>query len=231
MAGDGGAKNAYVAGYRVAAKTGTSEKIGDDRNARIASCVAFAPADDPKIAVIIVVDEPTDGIKYGSVVAAPYVANVLEAVLPYLGVEPVYTEEELENLTVKVPTLTGLSASDACSLLEGLGIAAECRGEGHVVSAQIPAAGSVILQGGAKVVLTVGSDTGSGEVTVPSLVGVSAAEANRLLRACGLNITVCGAKDYYKVDKTVTAQSPAAGTVLPPGESVSIYFSYDAVKE
>jgi len=231
VAGNGGAKNAYVAGYRVAAKTGTSEKIGDDRNARIASCVGFAPADDPQIAVIVVVDEPTDGIKYGSVAAAPYVANIFEAVLPYLGVEAVYTDEELENLTFTVPDLVGLSPSAATALLERIGVEATALGEGALVSAQSPAAGTQILKKGGKIVLTLGSNAPEQTLTVPNVVGLSAAAANRLLQDSGLNITVCGAKDYYKVDKTVIDQLPAAGTPLPSGGSVCIYFSYDAIKE
>ena len=102
VAGVGGAKNAYVAGYRVAAKTGTSEKKGETTTGEemyICSCVAFAPADDPKIAIIIMVDEPTKGILYGSLVAAPYIAGTLETVLPYLGVEPIYTRDSRLHVT------------------------------------------------------------------------------------------------------------------------------------
>jgi stage V sporulation protein D (sporulation-specific penicillin-binding protein) len=105
VAGVGGAKNAYVAGYRVAAKTGTSEKKGKTTTGEemyICSCVAFAPADDPQIAIIIMVDEPTKGILYGSTVAAPYIAKTLETVLPYLGVEPIYTEEEKKLLDKEI---------------------------------------------------------------------------------------------------------------------------------
>ena len=132
VSGNGGAKNAYVAGYRLAAKTGTSEKkerecplcgytatpatiegvgmfvctvcqyTGTPSEFKVSekyvcSTVAFAPADDPQYAIIIMVDEPTEGTLYGSVVAAPYVANVMETILPYLGVEAFYTEKELEN--------------------------------------------------------------------------------------------------------------------------------------
>ncbi len=230
VAGDGGAKNAYVAGYRVAAKTGTSEKIGDDRTARIGSCVGFAPADDPEIAVIIVVDEPTNGSKYGSVVAAPYVGNVFEAVLPYLGVEPVYTEEEEKNLTVTVPNCTGYTAAQAEKLLGELGIAFSFIGEGDTVTAQLPKAGERVLSSGARVTLTLGAALPE-TVAVPQLVGLSAAAANRLLLDCGFNIAIGGAKDYFKVDKTVSAQHPAAGTPLPRGSVVSVYFPFEEKRE
>ncbi|MBQ9802786.1 MAG: PASTA domain-containing protein [Clostridia bacterium] len=231
VAGDGGAKNAYVAGYRVAAKTGTSEKIGDDKSARIGSCVGFAPADDPEIAVIIVVDEPTDGSKYGSVVAAPYVGNVFEAVLPYLGVEPVYTEQEAENLTVTVPDCTGLSASEAEKLLAAGGIAVRLTGEGDTVVAQQPLAGSRIRKSGANVVLTVGSGGAETSRSVPNVVGLTASQANQLLIDQGFNVAVSGAKDYFMVDKTVTAQSPAAGTPLAQGGLVTLWFPYEQEEE
>lgn len=156
VAGSGGAKNAYVAGYRVAAKTGTSEKIGDDRTARIGSCVAFAPADDPQVAIIIVVDEPTDGSRYGSVVAAPYAANVLEAILPYLGVEPVYTVEELENLMLTVPSCVGWSRSEAERVLRLSGIDFAFEGQGELVVAQTPNGGDRIKAEGAHVTLMLG---------------------------------------------------------------------------
>ena len=227
VSGDGGAKNAYVAGYRVAAKTGTSEKIGDDRSARIGSCVGFAPADDPEIAVIIVVDEPTCAVKYGSVVAAPYVGNVFEAVLPYLGVEAKYTEEERENLTVTVPDLIGYTASDAEKVLSELGISCKFTGEGDAVTAQLPAKGSRILQKGAALTLSLGTASDRREGEIPNVVGLTAGEANFLLQNSGFNIIVSGAKDYFKGNKTVSAQFPAAGTVVSLGDAVTIYFAYD----
>lgn len=156
VAGDGGAKNAYVAGYRVAAKTGTSEKIGDDREARIGSCVAFAPADDPQVAVIIVVDEPTDGSRYGSVVAAPYVAGVLGAALPYLGIEPSYTDAEKEALTLTVPNCVGWSRTEAERILSQSGFAYTFEGEGETVVAQTPAFGGALKADGAHVTLMLG---------------------------------------------------------------------------
>lgn len=230
VAGDGGAKNAYVAGYRVAAKTGTSEKIGDDSSARIGSCVAFAPADKPEIAVIIVVDEPTEGSKYGSVVAAPYVANVLEEVLPYLGVEPVFTADEEANLSIRVPDCTGWSPEQVKSLLTQAGLGFTFVGEGACVTAQHPAAGSLLLRDGATVVLTLG-DEAQQMLEVPNVCGLSAAQANRLLIDSGFNIGVQGAKDYLKSNKNVMAQYPSAGTRLPRGSVVILRFPYDEIKE
>ncbi|MBQ7355334.1 MAG: hypothetical protein IJW62_07440, partial [Clostridia bacterium] len=104
-----GVKNAYVAGYRVAAKTGTSEKRDSaDKTARIGSCVAVAPADDPQVAVIIIVDEPQISNKYGSNVAAPYAGALMEQVLSYLGVERKYTDEEASRMSVTINNYKGL---------------------------------------------------------------------------------------------------------------------------
>ncbi len=167
VAGDGGAKNAYVAGYRVAAKTGTSEKIGDDRSARIGSCVAFAPADAPEVAVIIVVDEPTEGSRYGSVVAAPYVAGVLEAILPYLGVEAVYTDEEQAALMLCVPNCIGWSREDAALILSQSGFTFTFVGEGNLVTGQTPVAGTEVQKGSAAIVLTLGDALPPENVTDP----------------------------------------------------------------
>ena len=230
VAGDGGAKNAYVAGYRVAAKTGTSEKIGDDREARIGSCVAFAPADAPEIAVLIVVDEPTEGSKYGSVVAAPYVANVLERILPYLGVQASYTESEQEAMTLRVPDCTGWSVEKAALMLSAGGFSCRIEGDGAFVTGQIPAAGGTVLQAGASITLTTGKGKES-LIVVPNVVGMSAAEANKALINAGFNVKVVGAKDYLKSNKTVIEQSCVAGAELPHGTVVVIRFGYEESTE
>lgn len=230
VAGDGGAKNAYVPGYRVAAKTGTSEKIGDDPNARIGSCVGYAPADDPQYAVIIVVDEPTDGSKYGSVVAAPYVAGVFSEILPYLGVEAVYTEQEEALRSKTVPDLTGLSREKAADLLMGAGFLFEFSGEGDTVTGQSPAVGSEITGSEAKILLTLGDGVTS-EATVPNLIGMSASLAIETLLRVGFNLSVAGAKDFALSDKTVKNQFPAAGSVLPRGSVITLYFPFDEVAE
>ncbi len=230
VAGDGGAKNAYVAGYRVAAKTGTSEKIGDDASARISSCVAFAPADAPEVAVIIVVDEPTEGSKYGSVVAAPYVANVLEAILPYLGVEPIYTEEELKNLSLRVPECTGWTPEQAIQMLSQAGFSYKLVGEGEYITSQMPLPNTSVLREGAVVVLTLGEEKKS-LLSVPLLVGKSAAQANQLLINMGFNIQIQGGRDYLATNKLVVAQSVAAGELVPLGTVIVLRFPYDESPE
>ena len=230
VAGDGGAKNAYVAGYRVAAKTGTSEKIGDDREARIGSCVGFAPADDPEIAVIVVVDEPTCYIKYGSVVAAPYVAGVFRSVLPHLGVTPVYTEAEEEARTLTVPDLSGLSMTAAAALLANSGFKFRFEGSGGLVTGQTPAPGAVIKRGGATVTLRFG-EVPEKTVTVPDVVKKDLGDAGGILTSMGLNIGFSQGDNWIGGDRTVTAQSPAAGREVPVGTVVTLRFPYDESEE
>lgn len=230
VSGDGGAKNAYVAGYRVAAKTGTSEKIGDNREARIGSCVGFAPADDPEIAVIIVVDEPTDGSRYGSVVAAPYVGNVFRAALPYLGVEAVYTPEEEGARTLTVPSLSGLAQEEAVALLQHSDFEFTFTGEGERVVSQSPVAGSSVIRTGAKIILTLG-EAQPDTVSVPELVGVSGTAANQILIDHGLNVAVVGVRDLASSGVAVTKQYPAAGEVVPVGTVVTLYFPYEEKRE
>lgn len=225
VSGDGGAKNAYVKGYKVAAKTGTSEKFDDpDSEMRISSTVAYAPADDPLIAVIIVVDEPTGDSVYGSRVAAPYVSKFLANVLPYLGVEPSYTDAELATMQATVARYIGATVADAKAQILAQGLQVEVVGGGELVTAQIPLRGSMISKENGKVILyTDGADPESRTVRVPEVLGLTAAEANKKLVNAGLNIEIKGAQNYEKGSGAiVTSQSYTAGTEVPYGTVVSV---------
>lgn len=227
VSGDGGAKNAYVLGYRVAAKTGTSEKVGDDKEARIASTVAYAPADDPQVAVIIMVDEPTIGSRYGSTAAAPYVANVLEQILPYLGVEAVYSDKELEKMAVTVPNLNYWTTALATNYLDSLGLGYEIVGDGTYVTSQSPASGEAIEKADGRVILYTGSAKEEATIVVPNLIGKTAVAANSMIINAGLNIKIEGTKNYLSgTGATVVSQTPAAGTVVAKGDVVTVTFRY-----
>jgi len=225
VAGNGGAKNAYVKGYRVAAKTGTSEKRDKyDENGntpwRVGSCVAFAPADAPKVAVLIMVDEPSISSVYGSVVAAPYVSNLLSFVLPYLGVEAQYTAEELENLDVTLSNYVGASVENAVADLSWRGFTYEIVGSGDTVTAQIPQAGSMISSDDGLLILYTGEEKPANTITVPDVMGMSAFNANNTLVKLGLNVTFAGSLNGSSA--TVISQSPAAGTVVPRGTIIEV---------
>jgi len=261
VSGSGGAKNAYVAGYRVAAKTGTSEKkerecpkcgyaevgavegdssrfscrtclyVGDaiefpESQKYICSTVAFAPADDPEIAIIIIVDEPTAGVLYGSTVAAPYVANALKNIMPYLGVEAVYTQEELDKMAVKIGNYRHWSVSAAVSAIERAGYEYEIVGElDGVVTSQLPAAGSYVERDSAKIVLYIGGAEEEATVKVPDLVGRTAAAANQILINLGLNVKIEGTPSYLSGTNTIVySQSVEAGTMVARGTVVTLNF-------
>lgn len=225
VSGNGGAKNAYVKGYKVAAKTGTSEKRdkvdeNGEKSYRVGSCVAYAPADDPKVAVIIVVDEPMNGSVYGSVVAAPYVSRLLSFVLPYLGVEAQYTEEELEKIEVSVSNYVRSTVEATVADLSWRGIDYTIVGDGDTITAQVPAGGSTIFKDSGKLILYTGDEEPKNTVTVPDLVGKTAEAANRLLVNSGLNVAITGATNGDTA--TVIAQSPAAGEKVPSATVVTI---------
>lgn len=225
VSGGGGAKNAYVCGYKIAAKTGTSEKLN---GGRVGSCVAYAPADDPQIAVIIMVDEPTCAIKYGSVTAAPYVSDLLENILPYLGNAPQYTEEEAKLADIKIDDYKGLTVVEAAKRIRALGLTVEYgdEGGGNTVTAQVPTAGASVTQDGGKVILYTGGEVHS-TVKIPNLLGKTAAEANQLLLNAGLNIRIEGAKNY-KIGEgaTVIAVSHMAGESVPKGTVITVTFRH-----
>lgn len=215
VSGDGGAKNAYVEGYSVAAKTGTSEKFDVlDSNGRsylrIGSTVAFAPSDDSGIAVIIVVDEPTSQVKYGSVVAAPYISAFLTTVLPYLD----YASKSQPSL-VTLDNYVGLSVTAAKKLLSEKGINYKVIGNGATVLSQTPDSGLEITTRISTVTLY--TEAKDEEYTqVPNLVGKSIEEANVLLTNAGINIKISNYRPEMGKALTVTYQS------LPPGEYVKI---------
>ncbi len=266
VSGNGGAKNAYVAGYRVAAKTGTSEKkerecprcdstaelktvngvrqfvcslcgyTGESElfpvsSDYVCSTVAYAPADNPQYAVIIIVDEPhpTTGVAYGSSVAAPYVGNVMKTILPYLGVEAVYSEEELQKMTVKIPDYlyyVGRVAENSAT--EYLGVNVEIVGDPEgIVYKQYPEAGTVVEKTSAKIVLYTGKSPEVQNGVVPNVVGSSAVAANAAIVNAGFNIRILGTKNYLSgKGAVVVSQSVAAGTELPKGSVIEVTFRY-----
>ena len=241
VSGNGGAKNAYVAGYRVAAKTGTSEKkdVGSEGK-YICSCVAYAPADDPQVAVIIMVDEPTKGNLYGSTVAAPYVGNVLEVILPYLNVEAVYTEEELKNMATEIPSFVGWRVSALKKYQEyyestyGIKINffdAEEYGDEYdsrIIVRQSPEEGVRSEKKLTTVcVYTTRSAAESDTVKVPNVKGMTATAANASLINSGLNIKIEGTNSYMSgTGATAVSQSHEAGSTVPRGTVVTVTFRY-----
>ena len=222
VANNGGAKNAYVMGYSVAAKTGTSEKgTGSDR---ICSTIAYAPSYDPEVLCLLVVDEPTKGSIYGSTVAAPYVSKILSEVLPYMGIEPKYTEKELAKMNITVGNYRGLSLDAAKQMIGEKGLSYEIVGNGSSVVAQVPAADSKMSKNGGRVILYTESETPSEMAIVPDVMGLTAEQANKKLTDAGLNVRISGTT--MGEDTVVYSQSLAFGTVTPKGTVVEIELRY-----
>ena len=223
----GGARNAYVAGYRIAAKTGTSEKIGDNDDAYICSCVAYAPAESPVVCALIMVDEPTKGTLYGSVVAAPYIAKLMETILPHMGVEASYSEEELAKLAVTVPNLRYYSINQAQKSAERVGLTLKVVGGGEYVMSQNPAGGTKIEKENGVIVVYTGDAVAENTVSVPNVIGMSALSANRHLINNGLNIRIEGTQSYTSAAGAVAvSQTPAAGEMVAPGTVITVSFRY-----
>ena len=260
VSGNGGAKNAYVAGYRVAAKTGTAEKkerecpkcgytgvpVGEVEGISFYACsvcgfrgeeeyfevsekyvcstVAFAPADDPQIAIIILADEPTRGALYGSTVAAPYVANVLENTMPYLGIEAKYSESDLAKLTTKVGSYRGWSIERATEYIEERGLKVKVVGSGEKVTAQMPKYGEYIEKSSGTIILYADAKP-TDNVAVPLLVGKNPTLANQILAYYGLNIKIEGDGGHSTgTEYQVVSQSIAEGTLVPEGTVITVKF-------
>lgn len=225
-----GVKNAYVAGYKVAAKTGTSEKRDvADKTARIGSCVAVAPADDPQVCIIIMVDEPqiSPNLRYGATVAAPYVGTLMEQVLGYLGVERQYNDDEMARLNITIDDYTGTSLARTKEKLDKLNLQYEVIGDGDTVTKQIPAAGEILTNVEGKVYLYTGGATADRTIEVPDLVDKPVTTAITTLHALGFNVHLEGVTNYATgTGATVLTQSPAAGTQLPYGSVVTLECRY-----
>lgn len=233
VSGDGGSKNAYVAGYRIAAKTGTSEKKDTKSEYTdtpyVCSAVAYAPYDAPKVTAMILVDEPTEGVLYASTIAAPYLANLMEEILPYVGVERQYSEDELKNQTLSAPALVHGRTEFVKGFAESLGFEVEVIGDGEYVKAQSPAIGTEVEPGTAKIILyTTDEEVKEKEtVKVPNLKGMTAVAANGTLANLGLNIKIIGNKNYTGGKGVVVySQSIEPGTVVEKGTVIEIIFEY-----
>ena len=219
---DGGGDNAYIPGYRVGGKSGTAEKLDstDSKSSYIASFFAMAPADDPEIAVLILIDNAQSYSIYGSVLAAPVASAVLADALPYLGIEPEYTSEELAQLDVTVPNVTNSQLLEAQSTLRESGLNAEIVGEGTTVLRQVPEYGESVPNGGTVILYT---EEGENEmVTVPNVLDLSGDQVNARLTNAGLQLRVTGAG----VEGTTTSisQSVAEGEQVPRGTVITVEF-------
>ncbi len=192
---EGTGKNAYIPGYRVAGKTGTSEKVGkyneDGSKKYIASFAGIAPVEDPQFAIIIEVDEPRNGSVQGGAIAAPLAAAILKDILTYKNIEPHYTQEELEKLDIAVPDVVEDKLATAKNKLRAAGLDVRVVGDGEAVVRQFPAAGQTTPKGGTIVLYTT-TDGNAEKTKVPNLTNLTISQANIAAGNAGLNMKITG---------------------------------------
>ena len=222
----GSGSNGYVAGYRVAGKTGTSEKkidLNEDGvDDYIASFCGFAPAENAEVVCLVFFDTPTGANYYGSQVAAPVFAQIMSEVLPYLEVATQYTEEELAELDTTADTYIGMTVDEAVSAAEQGGFTTWVKGEGDKVVAQMPEAGTKIPQGG-NVVLYTDAESIKDTTTVPNLKGYSVSDVLYFATYYDLNVSISGMSNSAM--STSYAQSIPEGTQVAPGTVITVTFS------
>lgn len=236
-------KNAYRAGYRIGGKTGTSQTLkdvdGDGYKEHIVSFVGFAPADDPEIIVMVVLDSPknvgdeehayiADGTAIGGgSMAAPVVGDIIQETLDYMNYGKQYTTDEMEGADTLVPYMDSYNVKQAKSVAKEFGFTLRVVGDDSddtPVAAQTPAGGSYI-PAGSEIVVYTGDATPPESVTVPNLDGMTPGQAMDALEQVGLYMKATGASKYYNSNTLVYAQSVAAGTEVAPGTVVTVSFS------
>ena len=216
----GGGKNAYIEGYQIGGKTGTAQVYKDGRivsDVHIGSFYGFAPADDPLISILVVVNEAHVPVDYGGTTAAPFARQVLEEALPLLGVEK-YADSAPE---VTVPSIKGLTISQARRTLADVGLSLLDDGVNTVVLDQLPPEGASLREGGHVMAYTASANELTPETLtcVPDLTGLSDVDCARLLRQRGLLLSMAGTGLCVR-------QSPAAGEYVAPGTSVLVTFEH-----
>lgn len=218
VAAEGTSKNAYIDGFRVGGKTGTSEKLPRGNGKYIASFVGFAPADDPEVICLIMFDEPTGGSYMGGQIAAPVFKEIMSDVLVHLQIES--SSKVKYNF---VPDIKGKTPDEAIASVKENGLKYYKYGQGDTVVSQSPMPGTALGEGGVVIIYT--EEVEDDYVTVPDLNGYFASDANILLTNAGLNMKVTGGS-VANYRALVGTQNPPAGTEVPRGSVVTVEYNY-----
>lgn len=216
---EGGGKNAQVDGWSVGGKTGTAQIYKDGRiekNLHIGSFVGFAPVEDPKVAVLVIVDEAQVKPDYGGTTAAPFASQILSEILPMLGVPKT---DDAQRAQVTMPDVTGMNVTDAKAILREIGIDSVTDGMQSTVTGQLPPAGTKITEGFCAMLYVTGEDapTAQDYTQIPNVLNMTMRNASKTLREAGLVMQAQG-------EGLAARQSPAAGQYVPAGETVTVTF-------
>ena len=227
----GTGKNAQVAGYRIGGKSGTADKgqTGDV----VVSFLCFAPADDPQVIMLITMDTPsraTGTYVSGGNMVAPTASTVMAEILPYLGVEPSYSAEELLGMDTTVPNVIGMSVEEAKAKLKDRALSYKIVGDGETITDQTPAGGAII-PGKSSVILYVGEEKSTDKCVVPHLIGKTPSEANTTATAAGLLIRFSGTTGSESSSVRVLSQSIDEGTEVEAGTVITVQLGDTSVTD
>ncbi len=229
---ENGVKNALVSGYNIGAKSGTSQKLSKilttgDKYLYIGSCATVAPIEKPEIAVFVMLDEPKGDKYYGGAISAPTNSRIMNDILPYLGYEPSYTEEELKNLAISVPDMLNNTVEEAKNKLSTVKLDCKVVGSGEKVIRQLPAAGSKVISSGTVILYT--EEGGSQNVTVPNFSGLTATQVNTAAANAGVNVEFSGNTTEGNIK--AYKQSIEAGKSVEAGTVITVYFSAESTAD
>ena len=233
---DGTGRNGQVTGYRIGGKTGTADKTGtrtasNPKGDVVVSFMCFAPADDPQVMMLITMDTPsrnTGVYVSGGNMVAPTASKIMSDILPWLGIEPDYSADELVGADATVPNVVGQTLEDAKTRLDAAGFPYKTVGDGTTVTDQTPAGGAIIPNN-ASVLLYLGTEKPDTPSVVPNVVGLTAADANKALTNAGLIMKVTGATASTSGNVHAISQDRAAGTELAAGGVVTVQFGDSSV--
>ena len=227
----GTGKNGQVAGYRIGGKTGTADKgqTGDV----VVSFLCFAPADDPQVIMLITMDTPsraTGVYVSGGNMVAPTASSVMSEILPYLGIEPSYSAEELLGMDTTVPNVIGMSVDEAKAKLKERVLSCRVEGDGDTITDQTPAGGAII-PGKSVVILYANEKKSTDKCVVPTLLGRTPSEANTVAVNAGLLIRFSGTTGSESSSIRVLSQNLEAGTEVDAGTVITVQLGDTSVTD
>ena len=227
----GTGKNGQVAGYRIGGKTGTADK-GQSGDV-VVSFLCFAPADDPQVIMLITMDTPsraTGTYVSGGNMVAPTASSVMAEILPYLGIEPSYSAEELLGMDTTVPNVIGLTVDQAKEKLKDRALSYKIVGDGSTITDQTPAGGAII-PGKSSVILYANAEKPTDKCVVPHLIGKTPSEANTSATAAGLLIRFSGTTGSESSSIRVLRQSIDEGTEVDAGTVITVQLGDTSVTD